>query len=314
MLNTQNGTHMKIVNLEQGTPEWHQWRSTLLGASDVPAVLNKSPWASAYDLYLTKTGKAVNEETANQAYGKAREKEVLDLYMNKTGKPLMPACIQSEVSPFMGASLDGATFDFLTIVEVKCPSAEVFAMAKKGVLPIHYMLQVQAQLYCVNGPTQASDRASLSEASVQASVCDYVAYHKGEIAIVRVEQDPKFEEHIPILREFWERTQAGIEPEILADDCVLIENNPAFEKASKAYWELKELFDKAKDDFEAAKAELLAHCNGLSMKGYGTKVSVNFKKGNVDYSQIPQLKGIDLEQYRKQPYKETRIFRSDLRS
>lgn len=299
---------MKLINLKQGTPEWLTWRKEGIGASDVPMILGKSPYKSAYDLFLEKTGKVIQKENANQAYGKAKEQEILALYTAQTGHAVTPACVESSNEFWMRASLDGADFSFSRIVEVKAASAEIFAMAKKGVLPAHYMLQVQAQLYCIQPKTPASDQASVKGASV----CDYVAYHKGEIAIVTVERDAGFDKNIPALKEFLERTRAGIEPPISEGDCVLIEDDLAFELAAKNYWELKESFDAVKEEFEQAKAMLCAFGDGLSVRGYQTKINVAFKKGNIDYTKVPELKGVNLEPYRKPAYKETRIYKMEI--
>lgn len=44
---------------------------------------------------------------------------------------------------------------------------------------------------------------------------------------------------------------------------------------------------------------LKSHSEGLCSKGGGFVWSASYRKGSVDYASIPQLRGIDLEQYRK---------------
>ena len=44
------------VEFKQNTEEWRNWRSKKLGASDAPAVMGKSEWTTAYQLWEEKTG------------------------------------------------------------------------------------------------------------------------------------------------------------------------------------------------------------------------------------------------------------------
>ena len=45
-----------IVQLVQGSAEWHAHRRGLRNASETPAVLGISPWVTPYQLWLLKTG------------------------------------------------------------------------------------------------------------------------------------------------------------------------------------------------------------------------------------------------------------------
>jgi hypothetical protein len=60
--------------------------------------------------------------------------------------------------------------------------------------------------------------------------------------------------------------------------------------------------DRMKEDEELEKIcreGLIYLSNGKSSKGCGISLTKVFKKGNIDYSKIPELKGVDLEKYRK---------------
>jgi len=35
---------MKVVDLEQGTPQWLAWRRAGIGASEAPVIMGLSPW------------------------------------------------------------------------------------------------------------------------------------------------------------------------------------------------------------------------------------------------------------------------------
>ncbi len=44
------------ISLEQGTPEWHEYRSMHIGASDAPIIMGVSPWRNVKQLYNEKMG------------------------------------------------------------------------------------------------------------------------------------------------------------------------------------------------------------------------------------------------------------------
>lgn len=73
-----------------------------------------------------------------------------------------------------------------------------------------------------------------------------------------------------------------------------------WKKAAAAWLEAKSAMDAAKDTILALGGE-------ESCYGAGVKYIRSFKAGKLEYAKIPQLKGVDLEQYRRPGYVETRI-------
>jgi hypothetical protein len=55
---------------------------------------------------------------------------------------------------------------------------------------------------------------------------------------------------------------------------------------------------------------LVSMCRGQNSLGAGVRVSKMVRKGNIDYSAIPELQGIDLDRYRKEPIECWRIVRA----
>jgi hypothetical protein len=56
-----------------------------------------------------------------------------------------------------------------------------------------------------------------------------------------------------------------------------------------------------------AKAALIGLASHTSESGGGVKVTRFWKAGAVDYKKIPELKGVDLEQYRGKAREEVRV-------
>ena len=50
--------HYAVVELEQGSREWLEWRHKGIGASDAPAIMSENPWKSATELLREKCGPA----------------------------------------------------------------------------------------------------------------------------------------------------------------------------------------------------------------------------------------------------------------
>ena len=75
--------------LVPGSPEWQTHRRTLIGASEVPAILGEvgqDTYKSAFDIWLEKTGKAVEEPrdpVSPAAIGNRIERVIADLYRDK---------------------------------------------------------------------------------------------------------------------------------------------------------------------------------------------------------------------------------------
>lgn len=65
-------------------------------------------------------------------------------------------------------------------------------------------------------------------------------------------------------------------------------------------WKKTELaLKEAQEANEKARQELVDSCENENYEGNGVKVSYVERKGSVDYAAVPELKGKDLELYRK---------------
>ena len=175
---------MKILNLEQGSPEWLQAR---LGV----------PTASAFDKIITPTGKA---STQTDAYAKKLVAEwlcgePLDEYGNawmQRGNELEPQarsfyefqtdCTVEQVGfvlrddELVGCSPDGLVGE-KGLVEIKCPAPHTHVdYLLSGTIPNKYRPQVQGQMMLTGREW-----------------CDFVSYHPLMApVIIRVERDDAF--------------------------------------------------------------------------------------------------------------------------
>lgn len=100
----QQVLHYTIVNLQQGTKEWYEWRRHGLGASDVPAIMGENPWKSADYLLKEKCEGRRSGSNAAMARGIELEPVARERYQAKIGISVVPACLQSVKYEWLRAS------------------------------------------------------------------------------------------------------------------------------------------------------------------------------------------------------------------
>jgi putative phage-type endonuclease len=133
-----------VVNLEQGTTEWLEWRSNGIGASDAPAIMGENPWKSSARLLAEKLG-TVEKFAGNAAMarGSALEPEARKRYEALSGISVPPACLQSNQYEWQRASLDGLSPDGSAVVEIKCGDSVYKKTASTRQVPRYYVGQLQ---------------------------------------------------------------------------------------------------------------------------------------------------------------------------
>ncbi len=135
----------KIVNLEQGTQQWLNWRHSGIGASDASIIMGENRFKSPDELLHEKKHKVDTKPNEKMRKGTALEPEARSLYQNNTKKAVQPICIQSNSYSWLIASLDGISNDYKSLVEIKCGKS-AYRQAARGIVPYYYFGQLQHQL------------------------------------------------------------------------------------------------------------------------------------------------------------------------
>lgn len=188
--------HAIAVQSHRNRRHWLAKRRRGITATDVPALLGLSPWATPVDVWLDKTGRAeVKESTYAMERGNALEALLLAEYARQTsGATLLqvPVLAGHPDDPLALASLDGAADvdGQQRILEVKTTSWRGRDDWWGDDVPDHYLAQVSWQLY-VCGVDSA----------------DMIADVAGEPIIVRgVQRSPEWEAYVaPLLHDWWAR-------------------------------------------------------------------------------------------------------------
>lgn len=140
---------MKIVQLEQGSPEWHEWRSSRTCSTCIGTILGVNPYKSIHKLYREKMGVESSGFTSYAAQrGTDLEPKAREWAEFRTGMAFQPICVEREDNPRHAASLDG--YDYLSdvLLEIKCLGPANHEKLLSGDIPEQYSLQIQWALYC----------------------------------------------------------------------------------------------------------------------------------------------------------------------
>jgi len=275
---------MKIINLPQGSPEWLSWRKTVITATDCSCIMGNNPWTTAYQCWQRKLG-LVEEFKSNEAMerGKRLEPEARAQFIERYGIEMTPMVVESSEFDFLGASLDGISQDGKYILEIKCGGSKLHDSASKGEIPIYYLDQIHHQLL-VTG----------------AEKCFYYSYNGSDGICIEVLPFPEYRTvFLPKAREFL-RCVAFNEPPPLQDsDYKDMSNEPLWEVNSQAYIEVSARIKALEELKEKYRKKLIELSEDQNCQGDGIKVIKTVMKGRVSYDEIPELKDIDLEKYRK---------------
>lgn len=281
--------------MEQNTESWLAWRGKGLGSSDAPVVLNMSPYMTPLQLWEHKTGLVPKAFQGNYATdrGHALEGVAREHYALHTGLNPQPCNLEHPKYNFLRASLDGKDAATGILLEIKCPGKEDHELAAKGEIPEKYVAQVQHQLHVA-----------------EAELVHYWSFTGQHGILVEVRRNEKFiQAMVAAELEFWDRVQTKDPPPLTDRDVKTIKDEQLGFLVDQ-WRDLKTCLGSQEKELDRIRAlieermKAVGHprieCNGLRVTNY-------WQRGNVDYAKIPQLKGLNLDAYRKSGSMRTRF-------
>ncbi len=271
----------QIVNVEQGSQEWLDLRRNKITATDSCVIMGVSPWRTPLQLWQDKIQGTQQEQTEAMKRGSRLEPGTLERFNKMSESDFKPVVIISDKYPWMMASLDG--LDDVVCVEIKHPNIDDHNEAKKGRVPKKYYPQCQHQL-TVLGHTHMI----------------YLSSHLGDDEIVIVERDDDYiAEMIIKEKEFFDRLQNFDAPPETERDIITIDD-VHFEKLSFLYRNIKEQLERLKIVEQQLRDELIEIAADRTVQGGGIRIRKVISAGRIEYDKIEQLKGLDLNRYRKE--------------
>jgi len=272
---------------EQNTQAWLDMRKDYLGASDAPVIMNgvhfkKTP----YMLWQEKLNLAdFSQDHPGTRGGKLNEEPARVAYEKETGIVTVAEVVYHKKINYLMASLDGinATRDLVT--EFKNPCEADHAIAQGGNVPPKYIPQVQAQIACS-----------------EVNMGHYWSFHEGCGVLVEVKKD---NEYIDLFYEkaekFWDCVLSFIPPEINEYDHPDLSENVELVTEMNELALLDSQIKSLLKQKESRRKTAISMGGNRSIQANGHKITRVISKGRVDYVKIPELKGIDIDTYRKEP-------------
>jgi putative phage-type endonuclease len=270
---------MKIVELEQRSQAWHDWRAGKDLPESVPritataagVIVGKSIFQTRHRLWEELTGRRAGQ-VLNPAMlrGINLEPYALASYQKTTGNVMAPVCVEHSDFPWAAASLDGLNVFGDLVLEIKCPGARSHAIAASGGVPTYYLPQIQWQLF-VTGAGEAH----------------YYSFDGNDGVLLTVKPDVAYQEYL--------FDKAVAFRQHLIDDTV-----PAgkeFLDAAAIYLAAKEQAREVKlmmEDAEQNLKNILNKSGEQKLQGGGVTVTKYSVSGTVDYDRLLAAMKIDL--------------------
>jgi putative phage-type endonuclease len=283
----------RLESLLQNSDDWRDLRRGGLGSSDAPVVMGDSHWMMPRTLWEIKTKRSEEPERDNPAtrWGRRLEAPARAAYEKETAEIMEPHCMSHDRLSWMRASLDGLNFDGSLVLEVKCPqSRRDHGLALEGRVPRHYYAQLQHQL-------EVSHARELH----------YWSFDGRRGALVRVMPDQGYIDRLVQAEvEFWRNVTENRwpEPRFKEQD---LSSDPNWSDAARRYRQVRERLDELSDQERELRNRLLGLSDSRRAVGAGVELIRTSRKGAVNYGAIPELEGVDLDRYRKEPVEVVKI-------
>lgn len=261
---------MKLINVEQNSPEWHEIRKKHIGASDVSCILGKG-FRSLYDLYLEKTDDENQKkqfETKKMREGTENEPIAREKYIRDSGIQFSKDTGESENLPFLMASFDGRSPDGKILLEIKSFEPKKYQEALNSEIEEKYYIQMQMQMYVTDGVAEK---------------CIYLVSNTktGEYFTKEVFPDEKKQaSYIKACFDFWQRVLEKNSPEAPYKN---VDDKELTDLALK-YKKMSQEKEKIEKEMEEIKEQLKTFANGDS---------VYFAKAGIKGLTIPSIGTVD---------------------
>ena len=273
---------VKLLKIEQGSPEWLNLRRLHRTASETPIVMQKSRYKAPLALAREKRGlDAPEKENKAMKFGLTHEAGVRLAISQKLGVGFEPHVLVD--GPYL-ASLDGFNFDCDTILEIKCPfrvDSRDLLEAREEKVPKSHWWQIQHQLM-VSG----------------AELCHYVVRDAADGNLITLEVKPSKTAFSRIREEwdlFWEAFM-----ECPAEELIQFQEIPS-DLRSKVddFLRAKDMKEEGVQMYNAAR-EVLTEELPEDSEGFNLRVLHIEQRGSIDWKAVEKAHPeINFEQYRK---------------
>lgn len=277
----------RIVDLVQGSDEWHAWRKGKIGGSHIASIMGLNPFETPLQIYYRIMDDIQVPENEAMREGKRLEIIARDRYNLEFSYDFHPACLESVENPWMITSLDG--YSNGKAIEIKCGD-KAHRIAQFGEVPPYYYPQLQWIMYMMNLDSMV-----------------YVSFYNDELIDIPVRRDNLFiEKMIECVKEFYIRMQEFDPPPAMGRDYRIVDDKEAIECAFE-YQKLCSEIDNLEKIKEMKRLELLEKSQQVNSKIGPLTVTRVVSKGLVQWKDLAKAHHINVEPFRAKSRESWRI-------
>lgn len=258
---------MKIVDCEQGTEDWKDFRENGIGSSEIAAIMGLSPYKKPIDIYNEKMG--ITQPFVNEAMqrGTENEKFARQRLENTTGFSFPAICCIHDDFDYIRASLDGWNDKAKIVLEIKTPLKKNY-LQMCAEIPVHYRMQIQWQMMVCNA---IQGMFVVDEPDSGAQCC------------IDVSPDLDLWDKMKSAAEiFWDNFLKGIAPDDGSDDFIDIDDKE-LESLSDNWIMFDEMEKAAKKMKDTLRQKMLDFGDDGSFRGTALKFKKIYREGSVDF-------------------------------
>lgn len=269
--------------------DFHTIRRKGIGGSDIPVVMGLSPYTTPYQLWLAKTGRVIPQDISHLPHVKRgidNEPVARSLLEAKYGMKFEPMFWNHPKFEWMRCSCDGSNLENKIMCEIKVVGKDKHEDTARGQVPDIYFAQCQWNMYIAD-----------------MEKCLYTSYcpEDGTLHVVEVLPDVEFlNKAIEAATKFWtENVLLDTPPPLSSRDWVEVKNDKELEDLITQWSTLKTQMELLEAELEAQASKIKDWVKEKpAVRAYGITVQQQARKGNVNYKLIPELRNVNLEDYR----------------
>ncbi len=271
---------------KQGTEEWLDFRKTRITSTDVAIILGHNPYKTIRELYFEKIGeKEPDKMNKAMEHGRDTEPQARERLNELTGITFVPEVVIHPEFPHFMASMDGLDFSKERGCEIKCPYNRI---SYESACTLRFPKLIDF--------TQMQWHMFVQKLK---GIIYFVYWNKDDFFMTECLRNQEYiDGFMDPVNEFYDCLINKTPPE----DKYTYPTTLDAKEACNLILKGKRLEQEGKDLQKEGKAALLEITDYKPAKCFGVRLEVSECKGSIVYKDIPELKDIDLEVYRKEGY------------
>jgi len=274
---------MKVINLEQGSTQWLNWRKSKVTASKIGAIMGTSPYQTPNDVYEEMIGDSLGQPpNFAMQRGLALEPIARQIVSKTFELDLQPLVVEHDEISYLAASLDGFDKRQEIVWENKAPGKQEHSETETKGIPSKYFFQCHMQLFITGAKkllyTTINDNHEIKHTWLLPDLAVSAKIQKAAL-------------------DFYTNLQNRIPPALTEKDYV-VRNDDAWKAATTDYLDIHSLYEEVSENLKRARLELIRQADNKRTRGHGISIYFKKQRNPINYEKLCSENNIDSEKYR----------------